>query len=184
MRILMLRFAAIVIGLSLLCLPSTILGEELCFPKTEEQFVSALGAKSPNQTQIKTRSIRTRGLSVASTTTVPPKAGALINFDRDSSAIDPRSYDLLDNFGRALNGGLSDAVIVVAGHTDSDGTDQYNIRLSEKRAQAVADYLIYRHRIARARLIVRGYGETAPIADNYTANGKSLNRRVEFIREP
>jgi OOP family OmpA-OmpF porin len=112
----------------------------------------------------------------------PPKVGALINFDHDSTRIKPESYDVLDNLGKALNGGLTDAVILVAGHTDSDGTDEYNYKLSVRRAQSVADFLIYRHRIDEQRLIIQGYGEASPISDNLTLKGKALNRRVEFVR--
>ena len=107
----------------------------------------------------------------------------MINFDYDSDIIKPESYDLLDSFGSALKGGLSDAVIIVAGHTDSSGTDEYNNMLSVRRAKAVAEYLIDRHSISEARLVVQGYGEATPIADNQTPKGRSLNRRVEFIRE-
>ena len=109
--------------------------------------------------------------------------GALINFDHDSDAIKPESYDLLDNFGKALNGGLGDATVIIAGHTDSSGSSAYNDTLSVKRARAVQDFLIVRHQIENERLIVRGFGESDPIADNRTSEGRALNRRVEFIRK-
>jgi outer membrane protein OmpA-like peptidoglycan-associated protein len=70
--------------------------------------------------------------------------------------------------------------VSVEGHTDSVGTDTYNQRLSERRAQAVADHMIDRG-IAAGRLEVRGFGETRPVADNTTAAGRARNRRVEII---
>ena len=67
----------------------------------------------------------------------------------------------------------------VSGHTDSDGDDDYNLELSEKRAEAVMKYLIS-NGIEQSRMNSIGYGETKPVADNSTDEGKSLNRRVEF----
>jgi outer membrane protein OmpA-like peptidoglycan-associated protein len=155
--------------------------EDLTFPKTEAEFVKALSVK-PSSHGL-TRGLNTRGLGGITPPTEPPKAGALINFDYDSDWIKPESYNLLDNVGSALNGGLSDAVIFVVGHTDSRGSEAYNHDLSIRRAQAVADYLINRHAISKSRLVVDGSGESTPIADNQTATGRAMNRRVEFIRK-
>jgi len=69
--------------------------------------------------------------------------------------------------------------IEIAGHTDSDGSEETNQKLSQNRAQAVADYLIS-HGIETNRLIVHGYGESRPIAFNNNPEGKAKNRRVEF----
>jgi outer membrane protein OmpA-like peptidoglycan-associated protein len=72
-----------------------------------------------------------------------------------------------------------DTDIIVAGHTDSDGTEEYNQKLSERRAQAVTDYLKGLG-VSGTRLKTVGYGETQPVADNGTAEGKAANRRVEI----
>ncbi len=69
--------------------------------------------------------------------------------------------------------------IEIAGHTDSVGSEMYNLRLSEARANAVRDYLI-QHGISPDRLIAKGYGESRPIAPNTTREGRAKNRRVEF----
>lgn len=69
--------------------------------------------------------------------------------------------------------------IVIIGHTDSKGPEAYNQKLSEKRAQAVADYLVNKG-VSSDRLTVRGMGETQPITDNATLEGRALNRRVEI----
>ena len=71
-----------------------------------------------------------------------------------------------------------DTNLVIAGHTDSDGTDEYNQKLSERRAQAVADYLRSLG-VAGARLQTIGLGETTPVDSNETSAGKQANRRVE-----
>ena len=71
-----------------------------------------------------------------------------------------------------------DTDIIIAGHTDSDGSDDYNQKLSERRAQAVADYLKSLG-VASSRLKTTGYGETQPVQSNDTAAGKQANRRVE-----
>jgi len=161
-----------------------ILAEEMKFPKNEAEFVDALSVKPPvGNTRGLTRGLNTRGVGGITEASPPLKAGALINFDYDSDVIKPESYDLLDSFGSALKGGLSDAVIIVAGHTDSSGSDVYNHELSFRRANAVADYLINRHGVEETRLVVKGFGESTPIADNQTEKGRSRNRRVEFIRE-
>ena len=70
-------------------------------------------------------------------------------------------------------------VVEIGGHTDSDGTDEHNQVLSDKRAASVRDYLIKRG-IKADRLFSHGYGESSPVADNLTPAGKKLNRRTEI----
>ena len=70
--------------------------------------------------------------------------------------------------------------VEVAGHTDSIGTDEYNQGLSLRRAEAVRNYLVDKG-IAADRLSIKGYGESQPVADNATADGRFMNRRVELI---
>lgn len=71
-------------------------------------------------------------------------------------------------------------VIEVGGHTDSQGADANNLSLSQKRAQSVVEYIVLAG-IERNRLIAKGYGETVPIADNNTKEGRAKNRRTEFV---
>ena len=72
--------------------------------------------------------------------------------------------------------------LVVAGHTDSVGTDEYNMGLSKRRAQAVKEFLVSAYQIDVNRLIVRWFGERQPFTSNDTEAGRAKNRRVEFIR--
>ena len=69
--------------------------------------------------------------------------------------------------------------IEISGHTDSKGTDSYNLTLSQNRAQSVVDYLAA-HGIDKGRLKAAGYGETKPIDTNDTDEGRQNNRRTEF----
>lgn len=72
---------------------------------------------------------------------------------------------------------------VVEGHTDSTGTDEYNLWLSQRRADAVMNALIEKHEVPAEQLKAKGYGEQRPIADNGTDEGRSRNRRVEMVIE-
>lgn len=110
------------------------------------------------------------------------KIAALIHFDPKSAHIRSDAYPLLNEYVSALQSpALRDAVLVIAGHTDSMGSEEANLSLSQERAQAVKDYLIKRG-INTNRLIAKGYGEAYPVATNATTVGRELNRRSEFIR--
>jgi len=71
-----------------------------------------------------------------------------------------------------------DTDVLIEGHTDDTGTDEHNQNLSQKRADAVQDYLVLQG-VGRSRLTIRGYGEDQPVASNDTSTGRSSNRRVE-----
>lgn len=101
-----------------------------------------------------------------------------ITFAVDSYALQPGVQGTLNEVARTL-ASYNQTYIDVLGHTDSTGSDAYNQALSERRAQSVADYLSSRG-VALARMGVRGYGETQPIASNDTEEGRAQNRRVEI----
>ncbi len=101
-----------------------------------------------------------------------------ITFPVDSYAIQPQFQQTLNEVARTL-GSYDQTYVDVLGHTDSTGSDAYNQTLSINRAQAVANYLSSRG-VVSARLGVRGYGESAPIASNDTEMGRAQNRRVEI----
>jgi len=106
-------------------------------------------------------------------------AKAKIRFDSGRATIDKDSMGLLDKLiETALR--CPNANIEVAGHTDTDGDNNINIALSEKRAQAVADYLI-KAGLPPDRLKAVGYGSSQPVAANDTDEGKAKNRRIDFV---
>ncbi len=101
-------------------------------------------------------------------------------FDFDESTIKPEFLPLFDNAVFVLNQN-SDLTVEIQGHTDDVGTEEYNLELSEKRAQAVKDYLVEKG-IDPARLTVKGFGKSNPAEDNDTEEGRAYNRRVYFER--
>jgi outer membrane protein OmpA-like peptidoglycan-associated protein len=101
-----------------------------------------------------------------------------ILFDYNSAALRPASRTTLDELGANFRQ-YPDNRVIVEGHTDSTGSDQYNQKLSEQRAANVADYLIDRGAPA-SMITVYGYGESRPKSSNDTPEGRQVNRRVEI----
>jgi len=101
-----------------------------------------------------------------------------VNFETNSDRLLPGAEQVLDDAVATMRMNR-DLVVEVAGHTDSDGSAEYNEGLSERRAITVRDYLINRGANS-GNFTVMGYGEALPIADNSTAEGKARNRRVEL----
>ncbi len=122
----------------------------------------------------------------------PPKAAPLfeegkkelvlegVNFESEKAVLLPESAAALDRVAESL-ADWPEVRVEIGGHTDGTGAAGYNLTLSEKRAQAVMDYLVGKG-IDASRMTVKGYGETKPIADNRTADGRARNRRVELTR--
>jgi OmpA-OmpF porin, OOP family len=102
-----------------------------------------------------------------------------IFFDFDKSVLKTGSYPELERLTKFMNEN-PDVKVGIAGHTDNIGTGDYNMKLSERRARAVASYLS-KNNIAHGRMEIRYFGKTKPISTNDTAEGRSENRRVEFI---
>ncbi len=103
-----------------------------------------------------------------------------VEFDFGKYTLRPESYPVLDSAAGILNN-FPEVEVEIQGHTDAIGSDEANLVLSQKRAEAVRQYLIDVHMIEPVRLIARGFGESRPIADNNTETGRSRNRRVEFV---
>jgi len=102
-----------------------------------------------------------------------------VYFDTSRARIKHVSFPLLDEVAQALTDNPT-IKVEIQGHTDSQGSARTNLRLSQKRAEAVRAYLIKKS-IASDRMVAKGYGKEIPIADNRTAEGRSQNRRVEFV---
>jgi outer membrane protein OmpA-like peptidoglycan-associated protein len=105
-----------------------------------------------------------------------------VTFAVDSTTITPTFQSALDQVAQSLTK-YPNSLIDVMGHTDSTGSDSYNLDLSRRRAESVANYLGMRS-VSRARIATMGYGEQYPRADNTTPEGRALNRRVEIRITP
>lgn len=101
-----------------------------------------------------------------------------VTFEFDKTRLRPDAQTILD-WATGILKKYPDMNVEVAGHTDSKGSDSYNEKLSEGRAQAVKQYFV-EHGVPSSQLTVKGYGEKDPIADNTTDAGRELNRRVEL----
>lgn len=101
-----------------------------------------------------------------------------IFFDTDKATLRPESTAELNRLIKLMND-VPTLKIEISGHTDSQGSDEHNQGLSERRAKAVVDYLINAG-VPTSRMVSAGYGETRPIATNENAEGRQLNRRTEF----
>jgi len=119
-----------------------------------------------------------RSLSTLCKRAFAQSLGAAIDFRQSSVEIRTSSYVTLDRIVEVAND-CRDGAIAIRGHSDASGNDAWNRQLSRARAQAVADHLSARG-IEASRLVVAGLGSAEPIADNSTAAGRGLNRRIEF----
>ncbi|MBX3301287.1 MAG: OmpA family protein [Nitrospira sp.] len=105
-----------------------------------------------------------------------------IYFNVNKSDVKPAMHLQLTKIAQAL-AAVPDQNLLIEGHTDSDGTNEYNLSLSESRAQSVQKILLAGG-IEAERMEIKGYGESKPIADNDTPAGKAQNRRVEIVLVP
>jgi outer membrane protein OmpA-like peptidoglycan-associated protein len=106
-----------------------------------------------------------------------------VYFNTAKATIQPRSFKLLDQVAKVLKEHPELEKVWIEGHTDNQGKPAENLKLSQRRAEAVRDYLIKKG-VEPQRLEARGYGQERPIADNKTAKGRATNRRVEFLTTP
>jgi len=104
-----------------------------------------------------------------------------ILFDSGSDKIKAESYKTLADIGALLteDAGLR---LSIEGHTDSDGADDANLKLSQNRSASVRTYLVDNYKIDGGRLETKGFGESKPIDVNTSAEGKANNRRVELVK--
>jgi OOP family OmpA-OmpF porin len=101
-----------------------------------------------------------------------------IMFDFDSAMLKPEYHAELDQVGEYLNSNPG-SYVVLAGFTDSVGSEEYNLGLSRRRAESAAAYLMNNANVDENRIVADWFGQTNPVADNGTAEGRSMNRRVE-----
>jgi outer membrane protein OmpA-like peptidoglycan-associated protein len=105
-----------------------------------------------------------------------------VTFDLDSDVVRPGLYNELDRIAQIMVK-YPQTSIMVAGHTDSTGSETYNQQLSERRALSVKRLLVQRG-VLDSRIHIMGFGENQPIATNATAEGRQMNRRVEIRINP
>ncbi len=121
-------------------------------------------------------------VAVQPSATDPDELKLVVNnqvlFATDSATLSPASLGTLNQIADVL-GRYPSSTLTVVGYTDSTGSEVHNQELSERRAQAVRDYLVSRG-IVGSRMTAVGLGESDPIASNLTAEGRQQNRRVEF----
>ena len=105
-----------------------------------------------------------------------------IYFETNKAIIKPVSYPILDAVAATMNGNPDILLLEVQGHTDERNTNEYNLKLSQDRANAVKQYLVGQG-IDASRLESAGFGDTKPAAPNTTPEGRSQNRRVELVKQ-
>ncbi|MGP9556240.1 OmpA family protein [Psychrobacter sp. AOP7-A1-24] len=103
----------------------------------------------------------------------------VINFQVDEAVIPEVNKELLDRAAEIINN-VPDMKLMIVGHTDSQASDSYNMELSQERADSVKTYLVSQG-VDEAKLNTKGMGESEPIADNSTEQGRFRNRRIEFL---
>jgi outer membrane protein OmpA-like peptidoglycan-associated protein len=103
-------------------------------------------------------------------------------FAFDSATLTPHMEAALNDIANQISISTGDETLVIVGHTDSVGSEAYNLGLSERRAQATANYLVGAG-VNAARIATKGMGEAQPVADNDSTEGRAKNRRVEILTQ-
>lgn len=144
-----------------------------------EEMVEKLAKPAATGSRPTTRGLRNLTVEAAAAPAPKPSLSLLIQFDFDSARVKPESQEALANLSQALQTtALADSRFAVEGHTDAKGAAEYNLRLSQQRAEAVRDFL-KGHGVAQERLVAAGKGasELANAAEPFAAE----NRRVRIV---
>jgi len=152
----------------LAAIPADTLVANITLPEPEPEPVVAAVAPAPDAAPADISACATPLAEFSARNAILFQSGAAIIATESEAALDELSTDLA---------ACPDAVVHVEGHTDADGDESLNLALSVARAEAVVAALVERG-ITPARLYAVGYGESSPIADNDTPDGKRLNRRI------
>ncbi|PCC66878.1 Outer membrane protein OmpA [Nannocystis exedens] len=108
------------------------------------------------------------------------KINEKIEFDFNKATIRPESDGLMAEIISVIKENPHIKKIAIEGHTSSEGSDKYNLKLSDKRAKAVMEYLVKKGGLPKEMFTAKGFGESKPLSDESTEEGKENNRRVEF----
>jgi outer membrane protein OmpA-like peptidoglycan-associated protein len=153
------------------------------FPRTKTLFFSAGSASDARPIMIGPVRIAAGGRDLYESLTRDGRVATQgILFSTNSDVIRPESTPTLEEIGDMLRA-HPELQLQIEGHTDSDGDNAYNLALSGRRAAAVKAYLVESFGIEAGRLETSGFGESKPVADNATPEGKQQNRRVELVRK-
>jgi outer membrane protein OmpA-like peptidoglycan-associated protein len=150
-------------------------------------LILAVGDNNTDVHVVEVKKMETRKVSInlAALTEGLDKQGFVvaegIYFDTDKTTLEPESKLAIDEVARLLNT-RPDLKLYVVVHTDLQGSLAYNMKLSEGRAATVVSVLVEEHGIAATRLVGRGVGPLAPVANNASENGRAKNRRVVLVQ--
>jgi len=163
---------------------------------TAQQIIEKLKPKIPNrgvapdgatcavfrQTEGQMRGVGMTEKPAVESERVPDIVALRVTFAFNSAEISPRAKPVLKVMAEALHSKeLQGSCIQIEGHTDSKGTDEYNLKLSQRRAESIVAYLANQLKVGKKYLIPVGKGETEPIANNETDEGREQNRRVQLV---
>jgi outer membrane protein OmpA-like peptidoglycan-associated protein len=142
---------------------------------------AAVGAYMDNQEKEMQQSLQGTGIKVkrAGKNKLNLTMPSSITFGFDSASLTPQAQSALDSVGKVLNRYPASS-IAITGHTDDQGSDSYNQKLSEQRAASVSGYLA-QHGVDYARLSTQGMGESQPKVPNTSEENRAQNRRVELV---
>jgi outer membrane protein OmpA-like peptidoglycan-associated protein len=148
-------------------------------PDNDKDGIPDVADKCPNEPGTPPDGCPTKKYNLVVVTETKIELKQTVFFDTNHASIKKVSFPLLTDVAQALSD-YPTIKVEIQGHTDSQGRAQSNKRLSQRRADSVRAYLIKKG-IAGDRMVAKGYGKDEPIADNRTAEGRSQNRRVEFV---
>ena len=180
-----LKALAIWVGLSLIS--TEIVAESSGFAETSHQIIEQLS--KDQKLEAKSRGLKRKSTDEADANTStntsananPAAVNLAIQFQTNSATLRTESKPLLKELALAANSlALSNQRFIVIGHTDSHGSEDYNLQLSRRRAESVREYLIQNFKLAPTRFTVAAYGEASPLVPNDTPANRAVNRRVEI----
>jgi outer membrane protein OmpA-like peptidoglycan-associated protein len=152
------------------------------FPRTNKLFFTTSSAADANPIMVGAVRIAAGGLDLYDRLSAEGRVSTQgILFAVNSDVIRPESSPTLKEMGDMLTA-HPELRMSIEGHTDADGDDASNLDLSKRRAAAVKAFLVVTYGIAENRLQTEGFGETKPVGDNATLEGKAQNRRVELVK--
>jgi OOP family OmpA-OmpF porin len=138
------------------------------FVENPEYITGALYVLKATETIQTTTEMRIGGIKIEN-----------VHFDFNKTAIRPEFNKEIGALGEFLQQNPA-AYVMLVGYTDSIGSEEYNLGLSQRRADSVAAHIVENHDIARDRIVLNWYGEANPVASNATDEGRAQNRRVEI----